>query len=118
MFPAARGRAPAFLRGSANGHSIGHMATTTIRSTYVLDVETVRALKRIAQRWQVSKSEALRRVIRAVAGEHPATAHNALDALDRLQQSLNLSPAKARAWARQVRTERRAWSIRSETRGR
>ncbi len=94
------------------------MATTTIRSTYALDVETVQALERIAQRWQVSKSEALRRAIRAAAGEQPATARKALDALDALQQSLKLTPAKARAWARQARAERRAWSMRSETRGR
>jgi hypothetical protein len=94
------------------------MATTTIRSTYALDVETVRTLERLAARWQVSKSEALRRAIRAAAGEQPATARNALDALDRLQQSLNLTPARARAWARQARDERRASSIRGETRGR
>ena len=43
--PAARGRAPTFLRGCANGHSIAHMAATTIRSAYALDVETVTAAK-------------------------------------------------------------------------
>jgi len=100
------------------GHILLSMAITTIRSTYALDVETVRALERIAQRWQVSKSEALRRAIRAAASEQPATARKALDALDGLQQSLNLTPAKARAWTRQARAERRAWSVRSETRGR
>ena len=94
------------------------MAITTIRSTYALDVETVRALERIAQRWQVSKSEALCRAIRAAADEQPATARKALDALDDLQRSLNLTPAKARAWTRQARANRRAWSTRSETRGR
>jgi hypothetical protein len=94
------------------------MATTTIRSTYALDVETVRTLERIAARWQVSKSEALRRAIRAAAAEQPETARNALDALDRLQKSVSLTPARARMWARQVRAERRAASIRSETRGR
>ena len=106
------------MRGRLYGHILSSMAITTIRSTYALDVETVRALERIAQRWQVSKSEALRRAIRAAAGEPPASSRKALDALDGLQQSLNLTPAKARAWTRQVRAERRAWSIRSETRGR
>ena len=94
------------------------MAITTIRSTYALDVETVRTLERLAQRWQVSKSEALRRAIRAAAGEPPATARKALNALDGLQRSLSLTPAKSRAWTRQAGAERRAWSTRSETRGR
>ena len=40
------------------------MATPTIKSTYSLDVESVRALDDLARRWQVSKSEALRRAIR------------------------------------------------------
>ena len=38
------------------------MASTTIKGTYALDVETVRALERLAQEWDVSKSEALRRL--------------------------------------------------------
>ena len=41
------------------------MAMSTIRSTYALDVETMQVLKRIANKWKLSKSEALRRVIRA-----------------------------------------------------
>src|SRR2546427_12085205 len=91
------------------------MATTTIRSTYALDVETVRTLERIAQRWKVSKSEALRRAIRAAAGE--GDAGDALAALDRLQGALELTPARARSWARRARQERPASSARGETRG-
>ena len=92
------------------------MAITTIRSTYALDVETMRVLERIAHRWKVSKSEALRRAIRAAEGQKPPAANDALRALDRLQRSLRLTPAKA--WARQARTERRRSSARSEARGR
>jgi hypothetical protein len=94
------------------------MAITTIKSTYALDVETVRALERMALRLRVSKSEALRRAIRAAAGEVLPASHDALDALDRLQRSLDLTPARARVWARKVRAERRASSGRGETRGR
>ena len=43
------------------------MATPTIKSTYVMDIATMRALERIAQRWKASKSEALRRAIDASA---------------------------------------------------
>jgi len=50
------------------------MAITTIRSAYALDVETTQVLERIAHRWKVSKSEALRRAIRAAEGQKaPAT---------------------------------------------
>ena len=98
------------------GHKKACMATTTIRSTYALDVETVRTLERIAQRWKVSRSEALRRAIRAAAGE--GDAGDALAALDRLQGALELTPARARSWARRVRQERRASSARGEARGR
>jgi gamma-glutamylcysteine synthetase len=92
------------------------MATPTIKSTYVMDVATVRALERIAQRWKVSKSEALRRAIHASAEQQPEDG-DPLQALDRLHLSLKLTPARARAWARAVRVERRAASARSETRG-
>ena len=57
------------------------MAITTIRSTYALDVETMQVLERIAHRWKVSKSEALRRAIRAAEGQKPPAADDALQAL-------------------------------------
>lgn len=93
------------------------MAITTVRSTYALDLETVRALERIAHRWRVSKSEALRRVIRAAASEKPKAANDALRALDQLQRSLRLTPSRAKRWAQGLRAERRASSARSEARG-
>ena len=86
------------------------MATLTVRSTYALDVDTVRALERIARRWKVSKSEALRRVIRSAA-QQTGTEHNeGLQALDELQRSLGLTTVEARGWATRIRTERRASS--------
>ena len=93
------------------------MAITTIKSTYSLDVETVRALENIARRWKVSKSEALRRAIRAAAGEDSRETNDAVVALDKLQRSMNLSAAKARAWSRRARTQRQTSSVRSELRG-
>ena len=82
-----------------------------------MDVATVRALERIAQRWKVSKSEALRRAIHAAAEQQWSEAGDSLQALDQLQLSLKLTPARARAWAQAARVERRAASTRSETRG-
>lgn len=82
------------------------MAIPKIKATYSLDVETVRMIERLAHRWEVSKSEALRRAIRASAAEAPSNESTA--ALDRLQQSLGLTEAVAAAWARRARAERRA----------
>jgi predicted transcriptional regulator len=94
------------------------MATQTIRTTYALDVETVRALDELARRWNVSKSEALRRAIRASAYPAPAGPPDSVRALDKLQRALGLGAAEAERWARAVRTERRAASRRREPRGR
>jgi len=88
------------------------MARTTVKATYALDVETVRALERMARRLGVSKSEALRRAIRTAARQHQEQGPPALAALDRLQRSLRLTPVTARAWASRVRTERRTSSTR------
>jgi hypothetical protein len=93
------------------------MAITTIKSTYALDVPSVRALEEMARVWKVSKSEALRRAIRSAAERETGRADDALGALESLQRALALTPTKARAWSARVGKERRAASARSETRG-
>jgi Ribbon-helix-helix protein, copG family len=94
------------------------MAIMTIKSTYALDVPTVKALEEMARVWKVSKSEALRRAIRSAAERETGRAGGSREALDDLQRALALSPAKARTWSARVRRERRAASARSEARGR
>lgn len=91
------------------------MASTTIKSTYSLDVETVRTLEGMARRWNVSKSEALRRAIRSAAADSEPNAGAALRALDRLQATLDLDQAASLHWERQNRAER---SAAAERRGR
>lgn len=88
------------------------MARTSVKATYALDVATVRTLEKMAERWAVSKSEALRRAIHAAAAAEVPDSRQHIDRLDRLQQVLALSPAKAKAWAGEVRAERRAGSPR------
>jgi predicted transcriptional regulator len=83
------------------------MASTSIKSTYSLDVQTVRQLEAMARRWNVSKSEALRRAIRTAAAQEPPEA-DALKALDDLQASLSLTDEAASEWLDQVSSERRA----------
>ncbi len=89
------------------------MARTTVKATYALDVRTVEALEGMAQRWNVSKSEALRRAIHAAAAAQPPGGRHGLEGLDRLQRAVALSPAKAKAWVDDVRAERRARSPRA-----
>ena len=86
------------------------MAIPRIKATYSLDTETVRLLERVSHRWGVSKSEVLRRAIRASASlPTPPNADDArLSALDRLQKAAGLDPSTARAWERKVGAERRA----------
>jgi predicted transcriptional regulator len=93
------------------------MASTTIKSTYALDVETVRTLDRMARALNVSKSEALRRAIREAARELKRE-DSAVVALDALQRRLRLTPARARRWRQEIERERLASSSRSERRGR
>ena len=94
------------------------MATQTVKTTYALDVETVRSLDDLARRWNVSKSEALRRAIRAASVSTPAEGLTPIQALDRVQRSLGLTPQHTARWAAAARAERRARSRRHEARGR
>jgi hypothetical protein len=66
------------------------MAITTVRTTYALDVPTVRALDDLAQHWQISKSETLRRLILSAAKEQLSTrqANPRLAALRALQDGV------------------------------
>lgn len=95
------------------------MATHLVKTTYALDVETVRTLDELARRWEVPKSEALRRAIRASATPARSPASPApLQALDRLQKALRLAPRDAERWSASVRLERHAASRRRERRAR
>ena len=84
------------------------MAATTIKSTYALDVESVRALDELARRWRVSKSEALRRAIRSEADRRPAAGSDALRALDQLQAAVRARGIDIARWERNTQAERRA----------
>lgn len=79
----------------------------TIKSTYSLDVGTVRTLEGLARRWNVSKSEALRRAIRREAERQPSRADARLRSLRALQESVAARDVDLDAW------EHRAGEIRS-----
>lgn len=94
------------------------MARTSIKSTYSLDVETVRKLDRVAARWKVSKSEVLRRAIEVVARDQLGEPPPPLQALDELQKSVKLTKQRTEKWSREVRIEREKASARHEWRKR
>jgi hypothetical protein len=71
------------------------MATQSVKTTYSLDVETVRTLEDLARRWNVSKSEALRRAIRASSGRAATEELTPVEDLDQVQRSLGLTPQNA-----------------------
>ena len=79
----------------------------TVRATYALDPHTVSTLERLARRWSVSKSEAIRRAIRDAAGREGG-GNERLEALKRLQASVGLSASAARRWESRVKAERRS----------
>lgn len=84
------------------------MATPRIKATYSLDVETVRALERTAKRWNVSKSEALRRAILSAAARDDSLPQDALASLEALQDALSIDDPAATQWEDAVRAERSA----------
>jgi predicted DNA-binding protein len=93
------------------------MASIMVKSTFTLDVETAERLERLARAWGVSKSEVLRRAIRA-APDMPAEApHPALALFERLQAGRKRSAASAQKWARDAREQRRSASGKREPSG-
>lgn len=82
------------------------MALPTIKTTYTIDIETKSALDRLAARWDVSKSEALRRAIRQAAGASRVT--DRLAALDTLQRRSRMTRGQAAQWSEATRYERQA----------
>lgn len=85
-----------------------NMAVSTVKSTYSLDVESVRALEALARKWKVPKSEVLRRAIRIAATDEELGDRAKLAALDRLQTSVRERRTDISQWARDLRAERRA----------
>src|SRR5262245_61669507 len=93
----------AILRHAGYGDSLPNMAIPKVKGTYSLDADTVRLLERVSRRWGVSKSEALRRAIRAAAAA--SDVDQTTEPLDRLQRAAGLTQAAAAAWARHARAQ-------------
>ena len=76
----------------------------TIRTTFALDVTTETAIRRLAELWQTSKAEVVRRsVAKAERAEAEQTRPSPLEALEWLQANGTLTDAKVEAWSRDSR---------------
>lgn len=67
----------------------------------------MRRIENLAIRWDVAKSEVLRRAVR-MADEQSAGAER-VALLRELQQRANLTPEQVETWVAEVRAERDAW---------
>lgn len=86
------------------------MSSTSYRTTFALDAETARRLKKLAALWRVSQAEVVRRAVaQAEAGAEtnradPVTALHALHA-----RGQGLDPKAAKAYLSEVRQSRKTW---------
>ena len=89
-----------------------------VKSTYSLDVETVRKLDALAAQWRVAKSEVLRRAIDLATREQAANVSDPLQALEELQRRVKarFSKRQIENWAAEARRERVKSSARHEWR--
>lgn len=79
------------------------MAKMTIRSTYSFDAETVQKLDRLAEHWNTSKSEALRRAVDKIAEQTLRDREDAIKALDELQRRVAEAGIDIEKWAEEAR---------------
>ena len=86
------------------------MATMTHRTTFALDGETIRRLKRLAARWQVSQAEVVRRAVaQAESQPEPQTTDPVAILHQLLEAGHGLDPKKAESYLAQVYVDRKRW---------
>ena len=93
------------------------MATMYIRSTFALDEPTTEGLARLAKKWGVSKSEALRRAVaRAQEQPGPPGEMTPREALLALARKPAISHSQARSWRAENAAARRESDDAADTR--
>lgn len=77
------------------------------KSTYSLDPSTLANLNRLAHRWQVSKTEAVRRAVRQAAEGEPVSPEERIAALHELQKWAAEKKVDLKKWQKSIRDGRR-----------
>ena len=85
------------------------MATMTHRTTFALDVDTVRRLKKLALRWQVSQAEVVRRALSQAESLPDTQQPDVLAKLKSYHAAATLDASTADAYLNQVRADRKRW---------
>ena len=85
------------------------MAAMTHRTTFALDSGTVRRLKVLPARWQVSQAEAARRALTEAERRLDAEPLDLIAELQRYHAEGTLTLAKADAYLAQARADRKRW---------
>lgn len=85
------------------------MASPVIRTTYALDADTVARLDCLAKEWKLSRSAALRKLIREREPEPKHAPSPRLAALRKLQQiGKRKKRSETEAWLHEIRAMRKA----------
>ncbi|MFN2508691.1 MAG: ribbon-helix-helix protein, CopG family [Chthoniobacterales bacterium] len=89
------------------GYGIGYGMPSATKATYSLDSESLERLKRLAKRWQVSKTEVIRRALAKLDQRDSASPEERLEALRGLQKSLRERGVDFDRWQKTIRDGRR-----------
>ena len=85
------------------------MASITRKFTYSFDLDTAGRVEELAAHWEVSRTEAVRRAIRATADREKPRNRKALESLRRLwAQPPALTAEETDDWIREIRLMRQA----------
>jgi predicted transcriptional regulator len=85
------------------------MAVMTHRTTFALDAETIRRLKRLAVRWQVSQAEVVRRAVAEAEARPEPHSSDPVAMLREMHESDPLDAKEAEIYLAQVYKDRRRW---------
>lgn len=79
------------------------------RTTFTLDETSIRLLKDLARRWQVSQAEVVRRAIARAAAEASQERAALVQRLQSYQAQASLPPADAERYLNEVAEQRAEW---------
>ena len=81
----------------------------THRTTFTLDDDTVRRLRNLALRWQVSQAEVVRRALSQAESAPDTQRTDTLERLKNYHAAGALDASRANAYVAQARADRRRW---------